>query len=425
MIKKIRKVILIILSSFIVLASLILAYIIWIQPIDSRTADHSIGIARKTEAESKETIKVKKMPKPNSNYSSSPQSNLRSKDLSQLNLTSEFNAIKRVVYDTSTKWPRRLPKGFDPDKSMELGKNPGLHVQELHKKGITGKGVSVGIIDQTLYTEHSEYKKRLKHYEEIHALSKVPEMHGAGVASLAVGENIGVAPESNLYFIASSFADNLLIMLKMKGHDSKGDTYTNGITYKYYAQSIERFLEINKTLPEKEKIRAISISRGFNKKDNDYNLFKKALDKANDQGILVVTATLEQDYGRGIAGLGKEMMSDPDDRASYSVGSWLKENAEDYQNCLFLPMDCRTYAGITGEKSYVNDTSGGLSWVVPYLAGLYALAYQVNTSITPETFIEKAIETSDSQVVENEGKPFTIKYLINPIRLIEEIQSDT
>lgn len=148
------------------------------------------------------------------------------------------------------------------------------------------------------------------------------------------------------------------------------------------------------------------------------------MDKANAQGILVVTATLEHDYGIGIAGLGKEMMSDPNSRASYSVGSWLKENAADYQDCLFLPMDCRTYAGITGEDSYVNDTSGGLSWVVPYLAGLYALSYQVNVSITPEKFIEMAVRTSDSQIVENEGQSFKIKHLINPVRLIEEIQND-
>lgn len=162
----------------------------------------------------------------------------------------------------------------------------------------------------------------------------------------------------------------MISYVKNENQDSKGITPSNGITYKYYAESIERFLEINKFLPEKEKIRAISISRGFNKKDDDYDLFKQALDKANAQWILVVTATLEHDYRIGIAGLGKEMMIDPNSRASYSVGSWLKENADDF----FLPMDCRTYAGITGEDSYVNDTSAGLSWVVPYLAALYALS---------------------------------------------------
>lgn len=422
--KKLKKVALIMLSSIVMIVILILAYFLWIQPIDSRTPDNSIGIARKPKIESKKIEKVKKIAKPKKDTSSFPQLNLRSKDLSQLNLTNEIEVINQAVFDTLTRWPHQLPKGFDPEQAMELGKNPGLHVKELHKKGITGKGVSIGIIDQTLYTEHSEYKDRLKHYEEIHALSKAPEMHGAGVASLAVGKSIGVAPESNLYFIASSLADNLLAMLKMKGQDSKGLTYTDGITYKYYAQSIERFLEINKLLPEKEKIRAISISRGFKKKDKDYDLFKKALDKANAQGILIVTATLKQDYGIGIAGLGKDRMTDPDERTSYAVGSWIKEIAEEYQEDLFLPMDCRTYAGITGENDYVNDPSGGLSWTVPYLAGLYALAYQVNSAITPEHFIEIAITTSDSQIVENEGKPFTIKHLINPVRLIEEVQGD-
>jgi len=48
----------------------------------------------------------------------------------------------------------------------------------------------------------------------------------------------------------------------------------------------------------------------------------------------------------------------------------------------------------------------------------------VNVSITPEKFIEMAVRTSDSQIVENEGQPFKIKHLISPVRLIEEIQND-
>lgn len=425
MIKKVKKILLVLMAIILALSLLLMVYVIWIQPINSRTADNTIGIARKTEANSQEIVKVKKMPKPETKTTSFPKTELRSKDLSRLDLTDQANAIKYANYDSATKWPKLLPNGFDPKECLELGKDPGLHVRNLHKQGITGKGVSIGIIDQTLYTEHEEYKDRLKHYEEIHALSKEPEMHGASVSSLAVGKSIGVAPESHLYFIASALSENWgSMLLGKKENDPDANKPHKYITYKYYAQAIERFIELNKTLPEKEKVRVISISRGFNKKDRGYDVFKKALDKANSKKILVVTATLEQDYGIGIAGLGKEMMADPDDVASYSVGIRYDDKSNKHQDYLFVPMDGRTHAGTKGKNSYEYNASGGLSWAIPYLSGLYALAYQVNNEITPEKFIETAKETADSKTGTHDGKPFKIKYMVNPVRLIDKVKSD-
>lgn len=79
---------------------------------------------------------------------------------------------------------------------MELGKNPGLEIRELHKLGITGKGIGIGVIDQALLVDHVEYKEQLKLYEEIHSIDENAVMHGpADGASIAVGKSVGVAPK--------------------------------------------------------------------------------------------------------------------------------------------------------------------------------------------------------------------------------------
>jgi hypothetical protein len=49
-------------------------------------------------------------------------------------------------------------------------------------------------------------------------------------------------------------------------------------------------------------------------------------------------------------------------------------------------MQARTTATPTGKEDYVFDVPGGMSWTVPYLAGMYALAAQVRPDITPEVF---------------------------------------
>jgi subtilisin family serine protease len=93
---------------------------------------------------------------------------------------------------------------------MELGKNPGFDLDKLHSSGITGKGVSIAIIDQALLVDHEEYKDNLKMYEEIHWPSDKndqAQMHGSAVTSIAVGKTVGVAPGADLYYIAEQHGD--------------------------------------------------------------------------------------------------------------------------------------------------------------------------------------------------------------------------
>jgi hypothetical protein len=177
--------------------------------------------------------------------SDSGEIDLRAYDLSTLDLSGSLDDLLCASFDDQTVWPPddRMPKGFNWRHIMELGKDPSLGVRTLHARGITGKHVGIAIIDHTLLVDHQEYKSRLRFYEEPEGMAGgwlQPQVHGAAVASIAVGQTVGVAPDADLYFIAATFKDTA-----------------------YIANSIRRMLEINNQLPEGRKIRVISISWGW------------------------------------------------------------------------------------------------------------------------------------------------------------------
>jgi hypothetical protein len=64
----------------------------------------------------------------------------------------------------------------------------------------------------------------------------------------------------------------------------------------------------------------------------------------------------------------------------------------------------------------------GPSWVVPYLAGLYALACQANPAMTPESFWATALKTGQVTSVVYEGKRYELGTIVNPAALIGALQ---
>jgi subtilisin family serine protease len=180
--------------------------------------------------------------------------------LSKLDLRNFIENLMYAMFDDRTVWPtpNRMPPDFDWQKIMELGKNPGLGVRTLHKRGITGKGVGVAMIDQPLLTEHQEYVDRLRLYEENNVKeSDISRMHGPAVASIAVGKTVGVAPGADLYYIATWNFD-------MSRDDNPLDNFV------FRAQSIRRLLDINRQLPAVRKIRVISMSIGWQPGQDGY-----------------------------------------------------------------------------------------------------------------------------------------------------------
>jgi len=329
---------------------------------------------------------------------------LRFCDLTELDLAGRADDLLHATFSSATAWPEELPDPFDPAAILEFGKNPGLGVHRLHAAGITGKGVGLGVIDKTLLVDHKEYADRVRVYDEISGVWGEPEMHAPGVLSVAAGDTCGVSPEAALYFIAA-FADTSLA----------------GI-----APAIDRVVEINRLLPLESKIRVLSISAPYttpgDKRHRDEIV--AAIERANAEGILVITCSGE---GWQFMGLEREPLADPDRLDSYGpAGGWVraaeKGEVSGEADRLLVPMNSRTVASHKGTSDYVFYRFGGFSWTAPYIAGLYALACQVNRGVDPDTFWHAALETGHLLTYRiSTGADVIVGTVVDPVALLERI----
>jgi hypothetical protein len=267
-----------------------------------------------------------------------------------------------MPFDSRTEWPShdRLPEGFDPARRLEEGKNPGLGVRALHAQGVDGRGVGIAIIDQPLLMNHEEYSRRIAHYEPIDVFMISVQMHGPPVCSIAVGKDCGVAPKAALYYYA-------VPPWKWQGNQP-------------WADLLAKIIECNQTLTDKPRIRVVSISLGMFSHWPNHDVWQTAVDKAAQNGILVVTcdpaflpiATLRRDPNR-----------DFDDPNSYRTARYSHPKPK-----VCVPAGNRATASCHGPGVYTYEIEGGMSWAVPYLAGLAALAFQVDPQIEPARIVE-------------------------------------
>ncbi|MHC4727425.1 MAG: S8 family serine peptidase, partial [Planctomycetota bacterium] len=347
------------------------------------------------------------------------QIDLRSYNLSSLDLRNSLYELLHSEFDSSTVWPApdKMPKGFDLNKIMKYGKNPGLNVKSLHNQGITGKNMGIAIIDQVLLTGHEEYRDRLRFYEEIHVFEHKTgaDSHASGVASVAAGTSIGVAPEADLYFIGCYFWE--------------WENHSKVLDFKYIAQAVRRVIAINRQLPNDRKIQAISISRGFDDTHKGYDEIVAACYEAKAEGLFVVCANIELLYNNfDFHALGRDPLGNPNDFNSYIPGNWWEQVFYKYPDrfkneVLLVPSGSRVNALDTDHDHYEFSVGGGLSSVVPYVAGLYVLAKQVNSEITPEQFCSKALQTGRTIQLRHKEKTYSFGKIVDPVSLINAIQS--
>jgi hypothetical protein len=351
--------------------------------------------------------KLTALPAYDPNSTDNWQVDLRSYDLSGLDLRNGLKDLLWASFDDRTVWPAvdKMPAGFDWKRIMKLGVLPGLNLPTLHTEGITGKKIGIAIIDQRLLVNHQEYSSQLRLYEETKDVNGEAEMHGAAVASIAVGKTVGVAPDADLYFIANNYCN-------------RGD-------FACLAKSVRRIIEINAQLPFDRKIRVLSMSIGWGPESPGYDEIQSAVQDARNAGIFIICSSESQIYGFNFQGLGRAPLSDPNDFNSYEPGSWW---AGDFfkgyysSNTLLIPMDSRTTASPSGVGEYVFYREGGWSWSIPYIAGVYALAAQVKPDITPDVFWSAALSTGRTIQIRHEGKTYSFGVILDPVALIHAFQ---
>ena len=179
-------------------------------------------------------------------------------------------------------------------------------------------------------------------------------------------------------------------------------------------------MELNEILPVEDRISIISISRGFGPEDLNRKYFLEILKQAKEKGVLVLTTNDVFTVSRNC------YYASPDKIASYTHPAyWFKEEEISFYkkiSDICVPTDYRIIASPTGEKDYVAYSNGGLSWAVPYLAGIAALAKQVKPDLTPQEFMDTARKTAQSVEVKKGNTSAKAKYFINPQDLIKELQ---
>ncbi len=317
-----------------------------------------------------------------------------------------------LTFDSKTQFPpaSKLPKGFRSKHVLENGKNPGLSVRALHKQGITGQGVNVAILDQNLLIDHKEYADNLRYYWQDPIYQQYAEssasMHGPAVASILAGKTVGVAPQANLYYWATKF-------------ENRADAFNaQPIT-----QALTALLHYNFYLVDDKNespIRVVSISRGFSEQDYGATEFKQIVKELETRGTTVFTTNDVFALSR------THSLANPNGTDYCRPAYWL--NREEYLNVYkhftdpLAPTDFRTTAAPNGRRDYVHYATGGLSWAVPYLSGLYALGVQVYPPLTKEIFLQVLLDTADTQSCSYHGGSFTAPGLVNPTAYINRLK---
>lgn len=317
-------------------------------------------------------------------------------NVSYMDLRDKADIIPTLWFNQKTVWPsKKMPRGCDPADILENAKNPGLGVRGLHARGITGRGVNVAIIDQPMYQDHPEFAGKIKMYRDFDCKSE-SSMHGPAVASLLAGKTTGTAPDAGIYYAAAPS------WLEDAG---------------YYAGALDWIVEESAKLPAGEKIRVVSVSAApsgpgspFTKNNDQWDA---AVARAEKEGLLVLDCTQNHGliapcfYDKG--GIEKP--------TSYKPGFPKNPGTSWSTGYVFVPTSPRTTAEEyeKGDFGYQYTGQGGLSWAIPYCAGVLAMGWQVNPGLSPDRIVDLLFESA--------YKPDAASLIIDPpafIKLVEE-----
>lgn len=387
-------------------------------------------------------------------------------DATNVNFSNAGDKLPYIRFSSKTEFPSvdKMPDGFNPEQVLENGKAPGLSIGDLHAMGITGKGITVAIIDQPLNTEHSEIKDNIIHYES----NGYPEhleaqFHGTAVSSLLAGKTVGVAPDAKIVYFAANatkikrtladenfqkvlrqyfpkdmdfdetikdilnnrhqideeFSHKINQLIANLPPDIKEQAFSvkTEIDFTHRANALRKILFMNARLPQDKKISAVSISWGMLGTDPEST---KLIKQLIDSGVMVLTTDSERFYGdkANFITIDRKMNSNPDDIQSYEAGFW-KKDKDNLHEHLLVPAGGRTIAGNQSNDDYIYcGADSGMSWSTPYLVGVYALAKQVAPNLTSHHFFEIAQQTAVSNGQTGDNK------IIQPQRIIQYLQNE-
>jgi len=306
-----------------------------------------------------------------------PYQDVRFKDLSGIDLSLRPDLPRTLWFNQKTIWPAHLTGGIDPERLLIDGMNPGLGVRKLHEQGLTGKGVNVAIIDQPLLRDHPEFAGKVVAYYDVGCQSST-SMHGPAVASLLVGTKCGTAPGARVYYVAAP-------------------SWTADTAFQ--ARALDWLVQENNKLEPRNKIRVVSVSAAPSGDGSPFTknteLWDSACERAEQAGMLVLDCTSHH----GFIGPCYYDATDPEDVTKAKAGFPSMPHMAGPSGHLLIPCSRRTTAEeyAKGQFSYQYCGQGGLSWSIPYCAGILAIAWQIRPDLEPAQMRDLLFKSAHKQ----------------------------
>jgi len=269
----------------------------------------------------------------------------------------------------------------DLDATLSYGVDPGLGVKVLHELGYTGGDVVIAYADQGIKQPfNEEYKDNIIEYHDLTEGKETDSMHGASVLSLLCGTNIGTAPDAKVYFISYYTMDNF-------------SSYDLG-------ECLDEAMKINKGLDSKDQIKMIGYSNNVRDDLDGKEDFIKKIKEAEDSGIMVFFCG---DYVGGRF----EKYSDKS-----NPDNLILELGDLNEGVAVVPESGRTTVVQNDEYQYWLD-DGGLSWTMPYMLGLYAIALGIDPTLTKDDIYQNVKDTNS---INKDGLR-----VVNPVEFIAKV----
>ncbi len=310
------------------------------------------------------------------------------KDLRNIDLSSfTSQQLSRIPFSTLTIFPskEKLPAGFDYKKLLLSGKDAlPSSIKKLHKKGITGKGITVAVIDKyNDFYNGDVNKNNITIVDRISPKSR-SDWHGYMVSSTICGKDNGIAPDcAFIYYPVTTDFEN-----------KTDEQYIKEL----YQDMMRCLKDILKRVDKGEKIDVVSISGSFDmcrtneekfknikcKEELDYEKIKVELAK---NGCYVITAA---EFWNDFSYCYKtDNFADKDDLDNYTTFR-SKDNI-----CVIGAGKTYPLSGTKNEYFY-DGTLGSASWAIPQVAAIFALAKQENSDLNYIDFVELAKQTCDT-----------------------------
>ncbi|HWS42440.1 MAG TPA: hypothetical protein VN421_05075 [Pseudoflavonifractor sp.] len=142
-------------------------------------------------------------------------------------------------------------------------------------------------------------------------------------------------------------------------------------------------------------------------------LYENAVESALNEGIMVIDCRVTE--STGFIGPAYFDRADPDNIKKCKLG-WPNMDEAAPEGLIGVPCSFRTVAECysPGEQAYAYWGTGGLSWSIPYAAGVFALGWQINPELSSEAMLDILRQTA---YVNRDGSK-----IINPVAFVDAVK---